>query len=76
MSRVPGWNDAARHLKNKATFWHKLWCDAGSPSSGVLHQLKLAAKRRYKYEVRRLKRRQSHIRRRRMAEALAKFQLS
>jgi len=46
-----------------------MWCDAGSPSSGVLHQLKLASKHRYKYDVRRLKRQQSHFRRRRMAEA-------
>ena len=67
---VPGWNDATKHLKTKVSFWHKLWCDAGSPSAGVLHQLKLATKRRYKYEVRRLKWQQSAITRRRMAHAL------
>ena len=38
---------------------------------GVLFQLKKASKRRYKYQVRRLKRQQAHIRRRRMATALA-----
>ncbi len=70
--RVPGWNDAARHLKSKADFWHRVWCEAGSPAAGVLVQLKKASKRRFKYEVRRLKRQRSHIRRRRMAEALAK----
>ena len=68
---VPGWNDAAKRLKTAAGFWHRLWREAGSPSAGVLHQLKLATKRRYKYEVRRLKRQQSVIRRRRMAQALA-----
>jgi len=48
-----------------------MWCNAGSPSSGVLHQLKLASKHRYKYDIKRLNRQQSHFRRRRMAEALA-----
>ena len=70
-SRLAGWNDAARLFKSKANFWHKIWCDAGSPSAGVLFQLKKASKRRFKYEVRRLKRQQAHIRRRRMATALA-----
>ena len=38
---MPGWNDAARQLKSKARFWHKVWCEAGSSSAGVLHQLKI-----------------------------------
>ena len=68
---IPGWNDAARLYKSKAKFWHKVWCEAGSPSTGVLFQIKRASKRRFKYEVRRLKRQQMHQRRRRMASALA-----
>ena len=67
--RIAGWNAAARLFKSKANFWHKVWRDAGSPSTGVLLQIKKASKRRYKYEVRRLKRKQAHIRRRRMANA-------
>ena len=39
--------------------------------AGVITQIKKAAKSRFKYEVRRLKRRQLHIRRRKMAEAFA-----
>ncbi len=70
-SLVPGWNNAARLLKSKANFWHRVWCEAGSPSAGVLTQLKKASKRRYKYEVRRLKRRRLLITRNRMASALA-----
>ena len=70
-SSVPGWNNSARLLKEKANFWYTVWCEAGSPSVGVLHQLKRTAKSRYKYEVRRLKRREQHIRREKMAAALA-----
>lgn len=70
-SSVPGWNNGARLLKEKANFWHAVWCKAGSPSVGVLHQIKRSAKSRYKYEVRRLKRREQYIRREKMAAALA-----
>ena len=70
-SSVPGWNNSARLLKEKANFWHAVWRKAGYPSAGVLHQLKRTAKSRYKYEVRRLRRRRQHIRREKMAAALA-----
>ena len=68
---IAGWNSSAREFKEKANFWHRVWKQAGSPSAGVLHQLKKSSRSRYKYEVRRLKRREQHIRREKMAEALA-----
>ena len=58
-------------FKSKANFWYKVWKQAGSPSSGTLFQIKRSSKSRYKYEVRRLKRRKEYIRRQKMAEALA-----
>ena len=50
------WNDNScnRH-KQTANFWHKIWEDAGYPSSGVLFQIKRHTKTRYKYEVCHLK---------------------
>ena len=55
-----GWNDTScNRLKQTANFWHKIWEDAGDPSSGVLFQIKRHTKTRYKYEVRHLKRRQN-----------------
>ena len=50
-SRVPGWNRSARSLKDKADFWYNIWKSAGSPTSGVLYQIKRSSKSRYKYEV-------------------------
>jgi len=47
-----------------------LWLEAGSPSAGVLFQLKKRAHRRYKYAVRRVKWREDHIKQMRLAEAL------
>ena len=70
-SSVPGWNTAARLYEEKANFWHAVWKQAGSPSSGVLHQIKKSSRSRYKYEVRRLRRHEEFIRREKMAPALA-----
>ena len=70
-SSVPGWNTAAHLYKEKANFWHAVWKQAGSPTSGVLHQIKKSSRSRYKYEVRRLRRREEFIRREKMAAALA-----
>ncbi len=39
-SCVPGWNHGARALKEKANLWHRIWREAGSPSSGILSQIK------------------------------------
>ena len=70
-SGIPGWNNNARQFKAKANFWHEIWRQSGSPCTGVLHQIKRLARSRYKYEVRRLKRRELFIRREKMAAAIA-----
>ena len=58
--RLVCWNDTScSKLKQTANFWYRLWEDAGHPSSGVLFQIKKNTKTRYKYEIRRLKRRQN-----------------
>jgi hypothetical protein len=68
---IPGWNDAARSLKSQANFWYRLWIEAGCPSSGVLHSIKKSSKSRFKYEMRRLKRREHHLRNEKFVAALA-----
>ena len=58
---LPSWNRSALTLKQSAQFWHKVWSDCGCPTSGVLVQIKKNSKRRFKYEVRRLRRHRNHI---------------
>ena len=70
-SIVPGWNLQARSFWHTANFWYKLWCDCSSPTSGVLFQIKKRTKRRYKYEVRRLKRQKEHLKYERIGKALS-----
>ena len=58
---IPGWNDHVREFKLKADFWYRVWTEAGSPKSDVLFQIKKHVKSRYKYQIRKLKRREEYI---------------
>ena len=69
---VAGWSQFVKPELEASQWWYKLWLEAGSPCAGVLFQLKKLAHRRYKYAVRRVKRKQEHIKRAKLAEALLK----
>ena len=64
-----GWKNCACHLQQSAKFWHQVWQNCGCP---VLFQIKKNSKKRYKYEVRRLRRQQQHIKSELIGEALSK----
>ena len=68
---LSGWTRSAHTLKQSAQFWHKVWSDCGCPSSGVLFQIKKNSKRRFKYEVLRLRRRRNHIQHENLATAIS-----
>ena len=70
--RLVGWNDSACLFKKTANFWYKVWKEAGCPKSGVLSQIKKTTKSRYKYWVRRLKRRQNILLQKKLALLLTK----
>ena len=64
--KLAGWNDGA---VKQSVFWHNVWTEAGCPSAGVLSSIKKQAKKRFKYEVCRLKRRQQYFYRSRIAHS-------
>ena len=68
---TPGWNKFVLKHRHAAVFWNRVWHEAGSPSTGVLSQLKKLAKNRYKYSVRKVKRRKDHIVNRIVSSALS-----
>ena len=68
---IPGWNKHVRDSKSAASFWNKVWVEAGCPSSGVLARIRVRCKRRYEYAVRRVKRRRDHIIRKKIGSALS-----
>jgi hypothetical protein len=45
--KVPGWNDKAKSLREKAIFWAKIWKDCGCPSSGVLSIIEIVTRMRF-----------------------------
>ena len=58
-------------LKKACNFWFRVWSEAGCPSSGVLSQIKKNSRSRFKYEMRRLRRGQDRILRRKLASSFA-----
>ena len=68
---IPGWNDLVRKHRDSAVFWNKLWREAGCPTSGVLFDLRLQTKRKYKYAVRKVKRRRNSIIREKIGSAFS-----
>ena len=68
--RLVGWTQSVNRLKESSMFWYKIWEESGCPSSGVLSQIKKNVKRRYKYEVGRLIRRQTSLLQKKLAYTL------
>ena len=59
--RVAGCSQFVKPELTASQWWHKLWVDAGSPSAGVLFQLKKRAHMRYKYAVRQVRRKEEYL---------------
>ena len=70
--KLAGWSKRCSDLKRTSIFWYKVWCEAGCPPSGVLCQIRKKAKSRYKYETRRLKRKQQSIICQKLASSLSR----
>ena len=69
--KLVDWKDGIQLLKQAANFRYKVWKEAGYPTSGVLFQIKKHTKSRFKYEVRRRKRRHRHLVRSKLASTFS-----
>ena len=69
--KLVDWKDGVQSLKQAANFWYKVWKEAGYPTSGVLFQIKKHTKSRFKYEVRRRKRRHRPLVRSKLASTFS-----
>ena len=58
------------YKKSQANFWHRVSKEAGCPYSRVIFGIKCQSQSRFKYEVRRLKRREKHLHHKKLAAAL------
>ena len=67
---LPGWNEYAKPLREKAIFWHNLWKDNGKPDSGIITDIMRSTRKKYHKQVKELKRNQRQYRYNRLAEAV------
>lgn len=68
---TPYWNDEVRSKREDSLEAKWVWESIGRPNSGPIFDEMRGTKRRYHYAVRRIKRKESCLRNKRMAEALS-----
>jgi len=69
-SSTPGWNEHVRQYKDASIFWHAIWKDCGSPSTGCVAQIRRKARGEYHRAIRRVKRDRDKIIANKMASSL------
>jgi len=67
----PGWNTEVKELHELSRRAYRCWRDAGSPSSGSVYDEMRQYNKQYHYAARRIKRREAHLRRGKMASAIS-----
>ena len=67
---VPGWNDFVAPKRLDSLFWHRIWCECGSPTAGVAAQLMRKARGDYHKAIRFVKRHEDRIRAEKLAHSL------
>ena len=68
-TRLVGWNERVRPLKDDAIFWHKLWIDNGRPTAGIIFDIRKSTRYKYKKAIKSLKHEQANLKSQKMAES-------
>ena len=66
-----GWNDHVKAQQKTAQLWNNIWVELGCPRAGIVSELRRKTKNAYKYAVRRVRRRKTHIHNNKIAMALS-----
>lgn len=69
-TRVAGWNEFVRPLRDTSLFWHTIWKQCGSPEVGWVSQIRRRTRGEYHKAVRQVKRDSESIVSDRMANSL------
>ena len=59
--RMPGWNQFVRDDKNSCLKWHNIWKEAGSPSEGVLADIRKTTRAKYHKSIEYIKKHKDNI---------------
>jgi hypothetical protein len=66
---IAGWNDHVQPFKERSQFWQAVWQSAGRPIDTELHRVFKHARNQYHYQVRKVKRLESEIRKDKFLDA-------
>ena len=66
----PGWNDNIKYLRDDALSWHYFWKMNSHPGTGYIAEMRRLSRATYHRAVRHLKRAETRMRTKKMAEAL------
>ena len=66
----PGWNEFASDLYERSREYFKMWVNSGKPRSGLIHDIMVKTRMRFKYANRKLKRNEGQIRSDKLGDAL------
>ena len=68
----PFWNSIAEPEREKAMFWHSMWCNAGRPRNGIIANIRRSTRAKYHKAVRDLCRNEHYLRMKCMANNIYK----
>jgi hypothetical protein len=68
--RIPGWTTQVLPLRDRSSFWHRIWVDCGRPKSGAVAESMRRSRAAYHYAVRRIKNHEEAIVRERIASTI------
>ena len=66
----PMWKQLVEPEKDKALFWHSIWCSAGRPTTGVLADIRRHTRSLYHKAIRDLSKQEHNLRLQRMATSV------
>ncbi len=69
--KLPFWKERVKPLRDKALFWHRLWCDNGKPQNGIIADIMRSTRKLYHKEVKSIQRQITNHRNEKMANAVA-----
>ena len=74
-NKLIGWNKLVRPYKDSAIFWHKIWKDSDSPSSGIIFDIRKNTRARYHCEIKNVKAKQDKLKKDKISDCMLKNEI-
>ena len=74
-NKLIGWNKLVRPYKDSAILWHKIWKDSGSPSSGIIFDIRKNTRSKYHREIKDVKSKQDKLKKDKISDSMLKNEI-